>query len=262
MVKICNARYGKMAYLENDTGIGRNIGLYGEWVQLEIDFLLSLIKSGNTVLDIGANIGSHTLAFSQAVGTTGQVYAFEPQEKIYEILKQNIKLNDYATNIYTYQSPIGKTVGEIVDIPKFTYEEEYNFGGASLKDKFYKEYYQLHTLNVDSLNLQACHLIKADVEGFESEVVRGSLETIKKFRPFVYLENNRPEQLTDIQMMLHSFGYAIFTHLPPTFNPDNFNKVKENPWHGSYLEPNMICLPTERISALHDKSRWLGKRIL
>jgi hypothetical protein len=47
--KVCEARYGKMAYLPNDTGIGRNIGFYGEWVQLEIDFLLNLISQGNTV---------------------------------------------------------------------------------------------------------------------------------------------------------------------------------------------------------------------
>ncbi len=261
-MKICDARYGKMAYLENDTGIGRNIGFYGEWVQLEIDFLLSLIKPGNTVLDIGANIGSHTLAFSKAVGITGHVCAFEPQDKVFELLQQNIRLNSYAMNLSIYQRPVGAILGQMVDIPKFTYDEEFNFGGTSLKDKFYKEYYQLPTLTIDSLYLRACDFIKADVEGFEAEVVQGALETIKKFKPFLYLENNRPEQLTSIQIMLNTFNYAIFSHTPPTFNPDNFNKIKENPWHGNYLEPNMICLPVEKIPMLGSNPRWIGKRIL
>ncbi len=259
-MKICKARYGGMAFLENDTGIGRNIGYYGEWVQLEIEFLLSLINSGNTVLDVGANIGSHTLAFSKTVGPNGQVFAFEPQDKIFDILNKNIQLNQ-ITNVQLFQLPVGAILGQKVDIPKFTYDEQFNFGGASLKDRFYKEYYQLPTATIDSLYLNECHLIKADVEGFESEVVQGALETVKKHRPFLYLENNRPEQLTNIQMMLHPFGYSIFSHTPPTFNPNNFNKQKDNPWHGNYLEPNMIALPVEKIDLIKSE-RWLGKRIL
>ncbi len=260
-MKICDARYGKMAYLENDTGIGRNIGLYGEWVQLEIDFLLHLIKPGNTVLDIGANIGSHTLAFSKAVGDIGLVFAFEPQDKIYELLRMNLNLNDIK-NVCASSSPIGDEIGKTVNIPKFSYAEDFNFGGASLKDNFYKDYYQTTTITVDSMKLAACNLIKADVEGFEAEVVRGALETIKTHRPFLYLENNRPEQLTSIQIMLNALNYAIFSHTPPTFNPNNFNGIKENPWHGSYLEPNMIALPKEKIGELGQHSRWIGKRIL
>lgn len=259
-MKICDARYGKMAYLENDTGIGRNIGLYGEWVQLEIDFLLSLIKPGNTVLDVGANIGSHTIPFSQKVGLTGEVYSFEPQKVLFDILRQNINMSGVMV-IWASQSAVGAHDRIMVDLPELDYKDEFNFGGVSLKEKIYEKYIQVPLITIDSLKLRACHLIKADVEGFESEVIKGSLETIKKFKPYIYLENNRPEQLTSIQMMLQSLGYAIFSHTPPTFNPDNFNKVKENPWHGSYLEPNMICLPVEKIQELQDV-RWIGKRIL
>lgn len=259
-MKVCNARYGKMAYLENDTGIGRNVMAYGEWSQLEVDFLLTLVSEGNTVLDIGANIGSHTLPFALKVGKEGRVYSFEPQNRVAQMLSVTLEMNDIG-NTFVMALPVGDKLGQSAQIPQFTYDEVFNFGGASIKDDFYNRYYHLPTVTIDSLKLDACHLIKADVEGFEYEVLQGAIVTIAKYKPFIYMENNRPEQLTKIQILLSSLGYAIFSHLPPTFNPDNFNEVKENPWHGDFKEPNMIALPIEKIEMVR-KDKWLGKRIL
>jgi hypothetical protein len=72
-------RYGTMSYLKADLVIGRSLEDYGEWAQAELDFLLDLIETGNAVFDIGAFIGTHTLAFAQRVGTLGIVCSFEPQ---------------------------------------------------------------------------------------------------------------------------------------------------------------------------------------
>ena len=66
---------------------------YGEWAQAEVDFLLGLITPGDTVLDVGAYIGTHTLAFAKQVGVGGEVYAFEPQPLSFEVLKRNIGQN-------------------------------------------------------------------------------------------------------------------------------------------------------------------------
>jgi len=259
-MKVCKARYGSMAYLENDVGIGRNIQVYGEWSQLEMDFLLTLINENDIVLDVGANIGSHTLPFAKKVGPNGRVYAFEPQNKISQMLSVTLAMNDIL-NTFVISLPAGNIPGDVVQIPQFNYQEVFNFGGASIKDNFYSSYYHLPTICIDDLNLPKCQLIKADVEGFEYEVISGAEHTIYKFKPFLYLENNRQEQLIDIQKFLSKFNYAIFAHMPPTFNPNNFNGVKENPWHGDYLEPNMICLPIEKIDMLENVP-WLGARIL
>src|SRR3989344_9219581 len=53
------------------------------------------IKKGDTVLDIGANIGYHTLHFARLVGETGKVYAFEPHPSNFALLKKNIEANGY-----------------------------------------------------------------------------------------------------------------------------------------------------------------------
>jgi hypothetical protein len=54
-------RYGLISFFKNDTVISRSLRDYGEWAQAEIEFLLALIGSRDTVLDIGAFIGTHTL---------------------------------------------------------------------------------------------------------------------------------------------------------------------------------------------------------
>ena len=57
-----------------------------------LNILKQNIHSGNIVLDIGANIGYYTLIMSKLVGSTGKVYAFEPEPKNFEVLKKNIEL--------------------------------------------------------------------------------------------------------------------------------------------------------------------------
>jgi len=57
-------RYGMMSFFKTDNTISRSLKEYGEWAQAEIDFLLYFIGSRDTVLDIGAFIGTHVLAFA------------------------------------------------------------------------------------------------------------------------------------------------------------------------------------------------------
>ena len=71
-------RYGEMIVPAMDTYIGRSLIEYGEWTNGDIALLEQIIRPGMTVVDVGANIGSHTLAFSKAVGKHGRVLALEP----------------------------------------------------------------------------------------------------------------------------------------------------------------------------------------
>ena len=72
---ICKqSRYGYILYNKYDKAIGPSFHLYGEWAQGEMALLQAFVKPGHWALDIGANIGAHTLFLSQAVGTSGRVY--------------------------------------------------------------------------------------------------------------------------------------------------------------------------------------------
>ena len=84
---------------------------YGEWEVDETMFLRSLVKTGWTVYDIGANIGWYTVVLSKEVGPSGAIYSFEPDDDNYELLKKNVAFND-ITNTLLYKCAISDADGE------------------------------------------------------------------------------------------------------------------------------------------------------
>ena len=82
-----------MIFNVHDQHIGRSLDLYGEWAESELELLGLFIKPGDLVVDVGANIGTHTVFFAQRAGATGQVYALEPQRIVFQSLCANLALN-------------------------------------------------------------------------------------------------------------------------------------------------------------------------
>ncbi len=85
------SRYGLIAAPAKDLIIGRSIATYGEWAQLEIDALAYFIKDGDTVLDVGACFGAHSLAFSDLAGPSGRMIAFEASPTDFAVLNRNCR---------------------------------------------------------------------------------------------------------------------------------------------------------------------------
>ena len=90
-LKTC--RHGEMIFNVHDQHIGRSLDLYGEWAESELELLGLFIKPGDLVVDVGANIGTHTVFFAQRAGAAGQVYALEPQRIVFQSLCANLALN-------------------------------------------------------------------------------------------------------------------------------------------------------------------------
>src|SRR5258706_3868087 len=95
---------------------------------------------------------------------------------------------------------------------------------------------------IDSLELDACHFIKIDVEGMEQAVVRGAQATLARHRPLLYVENDRPEHARALVSQLEALGYRLHWHLPPYFNPGNHARNPVNVF-GNIASRNMLCLP-------------------
>jgi len=72
-----------MIYNKNDMYVGKSLELYGEFSEGEVDLFRQLVHQGDTVLEIGANLGAHTLVLAQLAGEGGCVYAFEPQRLVF-----------------------------------------------------------------------------------------------------------------------------------------------------------------------------------
>ena len=94
---VAETRFGRMFTLIGDTVIGRSLRLYGEFAGDEVDSILSLVSPGDHVLDLGANIGFHTLALARAVGPGGAVTSIEPQRFCFQLLCANITANQLAS---------------------------------------------------------------------------------------------------------------------------------------------------------------------
>ncbi len=235
-------RYGYMIYNKNDVYVGGCLKHYGEFSEGEIELFRQIIRPNHVVLDIGANVGAHTLLFSQIVGNQGVVLAFEPQRIVFQTLCANLALNGIS-NTYCYQIALGPTSGT-VSIPPVNYNEIGNFGGVSMANQNHGENVSMSTL--DSFNLPKCHFIKIDVEGMEQYVLSGAIETIKKHRPLMYVENDRKEKSADLIRFIASLGYRMFWHTPPLVNlRNNFYNNPKMIFDKNIVSINMFCIPQE-----------------
>ena len=127
-----DARYGCITTFANDVGaVSRSLRIYGEWAENEISFLRRLIPSGGTAVDVGAYVGTHTLAFSRFVGSAGSVVSFEPQPDTFKLLEANVADN-HVSNVRLENAAVSDASGDL-RIPLINILHEGSFGSASLR---------------------------------------------------------------------------------------------------------------------------------
>jgi FkbM family methyltransferase len=237
-VKEC--RHGTMMFNVHDRFIGRALDLYGEWCEAEIRAVAPLLEPGCTVVDVGANIGTHTLAFAKAVGPQGRVVAFEPQRIVHQVLCGNVALNA-LTNVVILNAAAGDRAGH-VRIPAIDPNSDYNFGAIAVTEK--EDGDLVEAVPIDALNLQSCRLIKIDVEGMEPVVIAGARETIKRCEPALFVENNTVEKSAAVLKAISDVGYKGYWHISPYFSARNYFGHTDNVFAQYQPEANLLCVPT------------------
>lgn len=240
-MRVRQCRHGLMLYNINDYYMGRAYDAYGEDQECELRLLSRFIGPGQVILDVGANIGTHTVFFSRIAGDRGTVLAFEPQRVIHQNLCANLALNGIR-NVRALWCGVGGDKGRLF-IPAIDYAVRNNFGGISFKDSATGE--GVPRISIDSLNLPACHFIKIDVEGMENEVLAGAQQTISAFRPGLFVENHQKEHSRELISRVLGLGYRCYWSLTPLWNPDNFDGNTENLF-GAVVTVNMLCLHASR----------------
>jgi len=238
-MRLRQTRHGLMLFNRNDMYMGRYLDLYGEISEEELRALLAFIRPGMTVLDVGANIGTHTIPLAQAVGPQGNVIAFEPQRMVFTTLCANIALNALG-NVRPLWSGAGASRGT-ARVPPQNYDATGNFGGVSLSAEVGE---QVAIVTLDSLDLPACHLIKVDVEGMEISVLQGAVNTVARHRPILYVENDRRPQSRQLIAQILEMGYRAYWHLPRLLQAENFygRPITEG---GQFISVNLLCVPAE-----------------
>jgi len=234
-------RHGPMLANRHDRYVGASLLKYGEFSAGESQIFRQLIPAGAIVVEAGANVGAHTVELSRLVGPNGAVIAFEPQRVVFQTLCANLALNSCA-NVHAFQAAVGAAPGEIM-VPFLPPGQPNNFGGLSLLGTQRGERVPLRTL--DSLGLPNCHLMKLDVEGMETEALRGAAALVRAHRPFLYVENDRKDRSAELTQLMLDWDYRLYWHLPPLFSPENFAGDQENLF-GDIVSFNLLGVARER----------------
>ena len=238
-------RYGRMLALAADRYITGCLAAFGEYCESEADVFRQLVKPGMTVVEVGANIGAHTVMLARACAP-GRLIAFEPQQRVFQLLCANLAINGVG-NVTALPDAAGAADGT-AHIPALDYGAANNFGGIALSAGAdagdWAEGRAVRVTPLDQLALPACHFLKIDVEGWEADVLHGARGTIARRRPIIYLENDRSDQQGVLIGLLAELGYEQYWHVAPLFNRDNFKRGTEDITGGA-CSLNMLCLPKE-----------------
>ncbi len=232
-------RHGLLMYLVNDTFISRSIDLYGEWCESELELLGRFVRPGDVAIDVGANIGTHTVFLARAVGDSGVVHAIEPQPLLHQLLRGNVDLNG-LDNVMCIHAAAGAAPGRVT-VPVLDPATRQNFGALRLGNQGRGE--PVDVVHLDDLSLGRCNLIKIDVEGAEVDVLAGARNLIAAHRPALFVENNTIDRSPTVIAAIRDLGYQAWWHIAPYFNPRNYFANKENVFARFIPEANLLCLP-------------------
>lgn len=238
-------KHGVFSYYENDKYIGKSLSEYGEWSEAEVNLIKQLVNNNENIVEIGSNIGTHTVPLAKHLSSGGRIFAFEPQSQNYKLLLDNIKDNEIK-NVEVLKLALSSKEGEAF-MNKFDEEKTSNYGDARIFSNNSENFEKVLVKTLDqifydkSLEKFSVKLIKCDTQGQELNIILGSEKIIEKYKPFLYLENDDIVMSKNLIEKIKSMGYILFWHKPPLFNPNNFLKNPNNIFP-NIVSFNMFCV--------------------
>jgi len=169
----------------SDVGFSRILFIRGAWEYFEGRLMAGLVRKGDIVLDLGANIGYHTLMLSDAVGSEGRVHAFEPDPWNYELLLRNIALNG-CRNVTAVQKAVSDVTGRCR-----LYVSPNDFGDHRIHETSEKrKAVMVETVRLDDYvrDGDRIALVKMDIQGAEFAALKGMTSVVRKGSPIVLAE--------------------------------------------------------------------------
>jgi len=188
-IKVCDEEFSIEIFDEKETvsDIIREKTIYSI---NDLKLLNKFLNKGDYFIDAGANIGWHTLFGSKVVGDSGKVFAFEPNDKNFNLLESNVKLNE-LTNVSVVKSAVTDYVG--------TGElscSKVNFGDHVANTEFLNEVEKesINCTTIDEyiknndIDASKIKLIKMDIQGSEPRALEGMKDLIKEHGPAIIME--------------------------------------------------------------------------
>lgn len=169
------------------------VAINGFWEHQESLLINKFINEGDYVIDIGANVGIHTLRIAKNTGSKGKVLAIEPNTEVYERLKNNIYLNNLENIVIPANVACGPHSKRILNV---NLENDYNrnatliedFNSSSAVKKVACSVIPFDEIAKHHLGDKKVNFIKIDIEGFEMEALKSGINLICDSKPIILSE--------------------------------------------------------------------------
>ena len=174
------------------------------------------------VVDIGANIGVHTVWLSRKVGPSGVVLAVEPERTNFTILNLNKRINNLS-NVIPIMLALGADSGEAqLLIPRPSVMGQVTTIPSSTLSKPSVVTVDCETLDdvISAFGISQVSAIKIDVEGAELGVIQGAEQTIMRFRPRLVIEAHGLVNLSSLELRLKAMGMTISSNVKASSRPN------------------------------------------
>ncbi len=201
----------------NDHSTGRLIATHKVFEPHVVDQIQAILQPGETFIDIGANIGFHSLVAAARVGPEGRVLAFEPHPLNCELLEKSIAANRY-THLALHPMAVGDAAGELELLTTGAYSNGRLVPGGTPHEAA-NHYEKVPVVRLDDFlaGIDRIDLIKMDIEGAEALAWRGMRGLLEKHRPVVLTEffpdflrlTSQIDPEAYLQLMMDS-GYDLY----------------------------------------------------
>lgn len=242
-----------------DVGISQVLRTTGAWCAHDVKLFRSLVRAGDHVVDVGANLGHHTVAFSSMVGPSGRVLAIEPQAIMFRLINANLVLNG-CTNVTVERCAVGEQAGVVKLYPQ-DYSVPGNYGTIQVT-RWHGELvlnhegesapvYRLDDL-LSRLDWQRVDFLKVDAQTYDLYVLQGAETTLRSMRPLIFVEiaphwmRMTGYDYREIYHFLLGMGYTVFEPHRSLTDPA---PIRE--WSGDEGEEwDLLAVPEQRLQSV------------
>lgn len=233
--------FGGQFYVNPKSALFRRIARDGYYEPELTSLCNQHITPETDVLDIGANIGFHSVLFAGLVGS-GRVLAVEPTSSALGRLTRNLARNNATDKVTVHHGAVSDAAGS-VEIKVIPGREEFSTLGEMSHQAVAGEQWSVEKVECDTLDALvqryelAPKFIKVDVEGFEHQVFSGGAHTLSTHRPIILAE------LSDVMLTKNGSSAAKVIEMlqSANYSVSNANRPSEAPGTSDYGE--IICLP-------------------
>jgi len=204
-------------HLDSRNWIDWNILFLGAYEPHVAKWIELLLPTGGVAIDIGANIGCHSLSMARLAGQSGRVLSFEPNPALAELIAKNSGLNGFLIESYAVALGLNNSKA-LLKVPKGHPGCPSNLGLASLVDpgcEYDEIEVPLRTLDsIIGHQITRLDLVKLDVQGYEFQILQGMQVVIETYRPAIIFEYEQLSWsqsgtiLPDAVAYLKEYGYS------------------------------------------------------